>query len=150
MHALLEAAEESCWLQWDGSCVWRGIGACRGGEGRRTKTPRENIVLCCFSLSSDTKTHSQGEVKVLLFSFVPACFWGAFGCPLRLALEAHLGCRAAQTELWEIWGVYDREGPWCWLWSLWALPYCLALPEAGEKEIASGTWQTNSWALQLA
>lgn len=110
MHALLEAPEESCWLQWDGSCVWREIGACVQERWRsKNKKPRENTILCCFSLSNDTKPHSQGEAKVLLVSFVPVCSSDAFRCPLHLALEAHLGCRAAQTVLWGIWDAYDRE-----------------------------------------
>lgn len=89
MHALLEAPEESRWLQWGGSRVWREIGACAQerwrSKNKKKKPTRENIILCRFSLSSDTQTHSQGEAKVLLVSFVPACSWGAFRRPLRLA-----------------------------------------------------------------
>lgn len=118
---------ESHWLQWDGSCVWREIGACMQERWRlknKNKT-RENIILCCFSLSNDTKTHSQGGAKVLLLSFVPACTWGAFRWPLYLAPETNLGCRAALREMGCLW---QREGTWHRSWSLWALSHPLDRP----------------------
>lgn len=135
MHAWLEAPEESCWLQWGGSCIWREIGACVTERWRsRNKKPRENIVLCCFSLSSDTKPHSQGEAKVLSHSFVAACSWGAFRCPLHLALEP-VGVAGLPRQCpGGCWCLWQGEGVWHWAchWSLWALPCCQFLPGQGK------------------
>lgn len=118
MHAWLEAPGESCWLQWGGSCVWREIGECVMERWRsRNKKPGVNIVLCCFSLSSDTKPHSQGEARVLSHSFVAACSWGAFRCPLHL-LWSSWGCGAALGDVGCLWQA-ERMWHWPCLWAAW-------------------------------
>lgn len=103
MHALLEAQKSLAGFNGMAHTFEeKQVHACRRGDGQRTKkkkNTRENIILCGFSLSSDTKTHSRREAKVLSVSFVPACSWGALKCPLHLALETHQGCRAAQRVL---------------------------------------------------
>lgn len=91
------------------------------------KKPGENIVLCCFSLSSDTKPHSQREAQAFFTLLCGCLLLGCFQVSLAFSSGACWGCGAALGDVGCLW---QREGMWCCSchWALWALPHCQFLP----------------------
>lgn len=111
---------------------------CRRHEGRRIKKSGENIILCCFSLSRDSKTHSQREAEVLLVTSVPCPLpWNAFGAPSIEGMGL-LGSMWSSEGLWG--GEWERGMP-----QVMAVSYCKAglFLELWEKS-ASGSCMTTA------
>lgn len=98
--------------------VWRKIDACVQEMWRsKNKKSGENIILCCFSLTRDTKTQPEGSWGPFGVLWPPSPALGCSHCPLRVTIE--------DTWLWGCWGpcralrgygVVNGRGTWHRSW----------------------------------
>lgn len=111
--------------------VWRKIDACVQETWRsKNKKSGENIILCCFSLNRDSKTHSQREAEVLLVTSIPCPLpWNAFGAPSIQGMGLP-GSMCSSEGLWG--GEWQRD-----MAQVMAVSYCTAglFLELGEQQL---------------